>query len=55
MKQQTPTETPISAGVVITTAEAVTTRNLIIGLLAGDLKEIHSDPSQLPIRLPQVW
>jgi hypothetical protein len=54
MKQQTPTETPISAGVVITTAEAVTTRNLIIGLLAVDLKDIHSDLSQLQNRMPQV-
>jgi hypothetical protein len=55
MKQHTPTETPISTGVVITTAEAVTTRNLIIGLMAVDLKETHSDLSQLPFGMPQVW
>jgi hypothetical protein len=54
MKQQTPTETPISAGAVITTAEAVATRNLIIGLLAVDLKEIHGDLPQLPYRMPEV-
>jgi len=51
MKQQTPTETPISAGVVITTAKAAVTCNPIIGLLAVDLKEIHSDLSQLPDRM----
>jgi hypothetical protein len=51
MKQQTPTETPISAGVVITTAEAIATRNSVMGFLAVDLKEIHSDLSQLPDRM----
>jgi hypothetical protein len=55
MKQQTPTETPISAGVVITTAEATMTCKPIIGVLVVDLKEIHSDLPQLPYRMPQVW
>ena len=32
----------------ITTAEAMATRNPIIGFLAVDLKEIHSDLPQLP-------
>ena len=36
---------------VITTAEAEVTVNPIIGLLAVDLKEIHSDLSQLPNRM----
>jgi hypothetical protein len=51
MKQQTPITVPAATGVSITTAEAVATRNPIIGLLAVDLKEIHSDLSQLPIRM----
>lgn len=38
--------------IVITTAEAVATRTPIIGIPAVDLKEIHSDLSQLPYRLP---
>ena len=44
-------KSPISAltltGVVITTAEAIATRNPIMDLLAVDLKEIHSDLPQL--------
>ncbi len=57
MKQQTPTTAGTVTGVVITTAtaEAVATRNPIIGLPGVDLKEIHSDLSQLPYRMPQVW
>jgi hypothetical protein len=51
MKQQTPTETPISVGVVITTAEAAMTCKSIIGFLAVDLKEIHSDLPFLPNRM----
>jgi len=33
----------------------MTTRTHIIGLLAVDLKEIHSDLPQLPRRMPQIW
>jgi hypothetical protein len=55
MKQQTPISVDALTGVVITTAEAVATRNLIVGLLGVDLKEIHGDLSQLPYRMPQVW
>jgi hypothetical protein len=51
MKQQTPISVDALTGVVITTAEAVATRNPIIGLLAVDLKEIHGDLPQLPIRV----
>jgi hypothetical protein len=39
------------AWAVITTAEAVATRNPIIGFLAVDLKEIHNDLPQLPDRM----
>jgi hypothetical protein len=39
---------------VITTAEAAVTRNPIIGFLAVDLKEIHSDLPQLQNRMPEV-
>jgi len=43
MKQKAPVWTPILAGAVITTAEAVATRNPIMRFPAVDLKEIHSD------------
>jgi hypothetical protein len=39
------------AWAVITTAEAVATRNSIIGYPAVDLKEIHSDLPFLPDRM----
>lgn len=41
MKKEAPVWTPILAGVVITTAEAMETHNPIIELLAVDLKEIR--------------
>jgi hypothetical protein len=50
MKQKAPVSVEALAGAVITTAEAVATRNPIIGFLAVDLKEIHDDLPQLPDR-----
>jgi hypothetical protein len=51
MKNRAPisAETPI--GAEITTAEAAVTCKPIIGFLAVDLKEIHSDLPQLPDRM----
>jgi hypothetical protein len=51
MKQQTPTTVRAAIGVVITTAEAAMTCKPIIGFLAVDLKEIHSDLPFLPDRM----
>jgi hypothetical protein len=48
MKQQTPISVEAPTGVVITTAGAMATVNPIIGSLAVNLKEIHSDVPQLP-------
>jgi hypothetical protein len=50
MQQKTPISARTLTGAVITTAEAMATRNPIMDLLAVDLKEIHSDLSQLPDR-----
>jgi hypothetical protein len=55
MKQKAPISALTLTGAVITTAEAMATRNLIMRFLAVDLKEIHSDLSQLPYRMSQVW
>jgi hypothetical protein len=49
-KNKAPISAETPTGAVITTAEAVATRNLIIGLLAVDLKEIHDDLSFMPDR-----
>ena len=43
-----PVEAATSSRAVITTAEAMATRNSIMGFLAVDLKEIHSDLPFLP-------
>ena len=51
---EAPVRTGILAGVVICTAEAEQTRNLIIRLLAVNLKENHSDLPQLPHELPEA-
>jgi hypothetical protein len=51
MKQEAPISVEAPTGAVITTAEAVATRDPIIGLSAVDLKEIHSDLPQLPDRM----
>jgi hypothetical protein len=51
MKSKAPVKTPILIGAVITTAEAAMTCKSIIGVLAVDLKETHSDLPQLPIRM----
>jgi hypothetical protein len=48
MKQKAPINVSALTGAVITTAEAIATRNPIMRFLAVDLKEIHSDLSQLP-------
>src|ERR1035438_8379080 len=55
LQHKAPIEAATFLGAVITTAEAMATRNPIIKLLAVDLKEIHSDVSQLPFRMPEVW
>jgi hypothetical protein len=51
MKSKAPIKTPILIGAVITTAGAAMTCKPIIGVLAVDLKEIHSDLHELPNRL----
>jgi hypothetical protein len=51
MKQEAPVSAETLTGAVITTAEAAVTCNPIIGFPAVDLKEIHSDLSQLPDRM----
>src|SRR5260370_39443023 len=53
LQLKAPVEAATSSRAVITTAEAMETRNPIIRLLAVDLKEIHSDLPQLPDRNPQ--
>lgn len=50
---EAPVRTPILAGAVITTAEAEVTCKPIIGVLAVDLKETHSDLPQLPDRMQE--
>jgi hypothetical protein len=55
LQLKAPVEVAPSARAVITTAEAAMTCQYIIGFLAVDLKEIHSDLSQLPSRMPQIW
>ena len=49
-----PVEAATSPRAVITTAEAIATRNPIMRFSVVDLKEIHSDLPQLPYRLPEV-
>jgi hypothetical protein len=51
MKNKAPASVEALAGAVITTAEAMETRNPIIRLLAVNLEEIHSDLPQLPYRM----
>jgi hypothetical protein len=53
-KKKTPISVRALTGAVITTAKAAVTCKLIIGLPAVDLKEIHSDLSQLPDRMPEI-
>lgn len=48
---EAPVRIAVLAGAEITTAEAAMTCNLIIGVLAVDLKEIHSDLPFLPDRM----
>ena len=48
---EAPVRIGVLAGAEITTAEAAMTCKLIIGFLAVDLKEIHSDLPQLPDRM----
>lgn len=50
-----PVEAATSSRAVITTAEAMATRNPIMRFPAVDLKEIHVDLPQLQDRLPEVW
>jgi hypothetical protein len=51
MKRKAPISAETPTGARIRTAEAAQTRNLIIRLLAVDLKEIHHDLPQLPDRM----
>jgi hypothetical protein len=51
MKQKAPASVEAPTGAVITTAEAAMTCKPIIGVLAVDLKEIHSDLPFLPDRM----
>jgi len=51
MKYEAPINVEALTGAVITTAEAAVTCKPIIGFLAVDLKEIHSDLPQLPDRM----
>jgi hypothetical protein len=51
MKSKAPISVEALIGAVITTAEAAMTCKPIIGVLAVDLKEIHSDLPQLPYRM----
>ena len=55
LQLKAPTEAATSARAEITTAEAAMTCNPIIGFLAVDLKEIHSDLPQLPFGMPEIW
>jgi hypothetical protein len=54
MKQTAPISAETPTGAIITTAEAAVTCKPIIGFLAVDLKEIHSDLPQLPDRMPEA-
>ena len=54
MQQKAPISVDALTGAVFTTAEAVANRNSIIGFLAVDLKEIHSDLPQLPDSVPEA-
>ena len=51
MKLMAPISVSAPTGAEITTAEAAMTCKLIIGFLAVDLKEIHSDLPFLPDRM----
>jgi hypothetical protein len=51
MKLMAPASAETPTGAEITTAEAAMTCKSIIGFLAVDLKEIHSDLPQLPDRM----
>jgi hypothetical protein len=51
MKNKAQAGVSASAWAVITTAEAMATRNSIIGFLAVNLKEIHDGLPQLPKRM----
>jgi hypothetical protein len=51
MKNKAQVGVSAPAWALITTAEAEVTCKSIIGLLAVDLKEIHSDLPQLPHRM----
>jgi len=51
MKQKAPASVEALTRAVITTAEAMATRNSIMGFPAVDLKEIHSDLSFMPDRV----
>jgi hypothetical protein len=51
MKSKAPISAETLTGAVIITAEAAMTCKSIIGFLAVDLKEIHSDLPQLPYRM----
>jgi hypothetical protein len=51
MKQKAPASVEAPTGAVITTAEAAMTCKPIIGVLAVDLKEIHSDLPFMPDRM----
>ena len=53
--KKAPTETPISTGAVLCTAEAAQGDTFSIRLLVVDLKEIHNDVPQLPDRMRKVW
>jgi hypothetical protein len=55
MKQKAPTSVEALTGAVITTAEAMATRNSIMDFLAVDLKEIHSDLSFMQDRHSTRW
>jgi len=54
MKQKAPVTAGTVTGAEITTAKAAVTCKPIIGFPAVDLKEIHSDLSQLPDRVPEI-
>jgi hypothetical protein len=51
MKYEAPISAETPTGAVITTAEAAVTCKPIIGFLAVDLKEIHSDLPHLQDRM----
>ena len=56
LQHKAPVEAATSSRAVITTAEAMATRNPIMGFLAVDLNwRFHSDLPQLQIRMPEIW